>query len=85
MDNIIYDPRVSFKIAACARVARFFLIQFTKRGENIPNYSKLTNGQKMYQMVEIPIFQMEYASLFLSKALQKLPKVGFLVENTYTI
>jgi hypothetical protein len=40
-----------------ARVARFFLIQYTKMGENIPNYKNFTewsqnipNAQKIFQM-----------------------------------
>jgi hypothetical protein len=50
-------------------VARFFLTQNTKTGEN------LTNGQKMYKMA------IEYSKLFHSKALKNLPKSGFFVRK----
>jgi hypothetical protein len=42
--------------------------------------TKLPNGNKMYQIAEIYLFQMtkEYTDLFHSKALQNLPKIGFL-------
>jgi hypothetical protein len=64
---------------AC-RVARFFVTQYTKTGENIPNYYNITkwplnipNGRKIFQMT------IKYTNIFHSKALQDLPKLGFLV------
>jgi hypothetical protein len=69
------------------RVARFFCSKHTKLGKNTPNDHKLyqtainytkwqlniPNGRKIFQMV------IEYTNLCHSKALQNLPKVGFLV------
>jgi hypothetical protein len=31
------------------RVARFYLVEYTKTGENIPNDQKIPNGRKIYQ------------------------------------
>jgi hypothetical protein len=61
-----------------ARVARFVFTQYTKRRENIPNYHNITkwpkyitNGCKIFQMT------VKYTSIFHSKALKNLPKLGF--------
>jgi hypothetical protein len=58
-------------------VARFFLVQNTKTGKNIPNYHKIyqsvSNGRKIDQMV------IKYTKIAHSKTLQNLPKLGFLV------
>jgi hypothetical protein len=50
----------------CTRVARFFLVQHTKTGEN-PTYYKI------YQMA------VKYTDIFHCKILQQLSKFGFLV------
>jgi hypothetical protein len=62
------------------RVARFFLTQCTKTEENytkLPQHyqiaTALPNGHKIYQM------SIKHTSIFQSKALQNLPKSGFLV------
>jgi hypothetical protein len=55
------------------RVARFFLVQQTKKGKNIPNYHKI------YQMsVKRPKVHKIYQHLPLQDP-QNLPKFGFLV------
>jgi hypothetical protein len=51
------------------RVARFFLLQNTNTGKNIPNY------RKIYPMA------IEYSKIFHSNTLQNLPKLGFLVSK----
>jgi hypothetical protein len=63
-------------------VARFFLTQYTKTKENIPNYHFVTkrpqnipNDRKTFQM------KLRYASIFYSKPIQNLPKMGFLVRK----
>jgi hypothetical protein len=67
------------------RVARFFLTQYTKTGKNIPKYHNITkwplsikDGLKIFSMTTI------YIGILHSKALQNLPKLGFLVWK-YTI
>jgi hypothetical protein len=62
------------------RVARFFSTQYTKTWENISNCHKITkwpynvpNGLNIFKMAK------ECTKLFHSKALQNLPKLGFLV------
>jgi hypothetical protein len=78
--------------ASRPRVARFFLIQFTKTEKNLPNYP---NGHKIYQMAVICMyvlqmavittFQMalKYSNTFYLKALQNLPKLGFFGLKIY--
>jgi hypothetical protein len=62
------------------RVARFFLIQYTKMGQSIPTYHLISKWPK-----NIPIggniFQMaiKRTNIFHSKALQNLSKLGYLV------
>jgi hypothetical protein len=71
----------SFALKRAARVARFFLAQYTKTGRN--RYTKLPLNYKM--AIKFPnersIFQNDvvYANLFRSKSLLNLPKLGFLV------
>jgi hypothetical protein len=62
------------------RVARFFLVQtyqngkkYTKGPQTIPEI--IPNGLKIFQIF------IKYNSIFHSKALQNVTKVGFLVEN----
>jgi hypothetical protein len=63
------------------RVARFFLVQHTKTGKNIPNYQirypqsgqKGTHGRKILQTAK------KITKIVHPKALQNLPKLGFLV------
>jgi hypothetical protein len=65
------------------RVARFFLTQNTKSGENVPQmYHKVTkwpwnisNGCNMFQM------GIKYTNIFHSKGLQNLPNLGFWLEK----
>jgi hypothetical protein len=44
--------RTFFNFFAGSRVARFFLLQFTKTRENVPNYvgQNIPNGRKIDQM-----------------------------------
>jgi hypothetical protein len=62
------------------RVARFFLVQNTKTGKNIPNYHKLyqisIKYNKDHKMDQVSI---KYINMFQCKTLQNLPKFGFLV------
>jgi hypothetical protein len=51
----------------------FFLTQFTKIGENIPNCNLQLNGRNIFQI------GVEYTNLLHSTALQNLPKLGFFV------
>jgi hypothetical protein len=69
-----------FYPATKTRVARFFLVENTKTGKNIPNYHIITkwpqnisDGRKIDQIV------IKYTKIFHSKTLQNLPKLGFLV------
>jgi hypothetical protein len=62
------------------RVTRFFFVQIYQNGKNIPIDHKLyqtainyTKWPKIFQMV------IKYKNIFHSKALQILPKLGFLV------
>jgi hypothetical protein len=57
------------------RVARFFLLQLTKTGENVPNDHRLHIPQchKIYQGA------VTYSSFIYSEALENLPKLDFLV------
>jgi hypothetical protein len=57
------------------RVARFFLVNYTKPGKNVPNGHKLCipNVCKIFQLA------IKYSNSFQSEALQNLPKLGFLV------
>jgi hypothetical protein len=56
------------------RVARFFLVQTYQNGKNIPNDHKLyQNVHKIYQIV------LKHTNVFHSKALQNIPKFGYLV------
>jgi hypothetical protein len=62
------------------RVARFFLLQHTKTGKNIPNDHKFTkrpqnraSGRKFYQMT------LKCTGICHYKAFHKLPKLVFLV------
>jgi hypothetical protein len=57
------------------RVARCFLVQTYQNGKNLPNDHKLyvPNGVKKFLM------GITYDNIFHSKALQILPKLGFLV------
>jgi hypothetical protein len=48
--NLVLETGLRARDSLCYRVARFFLVQNTKTGENIPNYHKL------YQMA-IKYFQ----------------------------
>jgi hypothetical protein len=72
--------KLGFLWLSC-RVARFFLLQTYRIGENIPKDHKLCisvghtlpNGLKIFKMV------IKYNNIFHSKALQILPKLGFLV------
>jgi hypothetical protein len=72
------DLQVTFQVFR--RVARFFLTQYIKTRENIPNNHNIAKWPK-----DIPndrkIFSMaiKYTSIFQSKVLQNLPKMGFLV------
>jgi hypothetical protein len=60
------------------RVARFFLAHDTKTGKMYQMTTNYTNGHKLCQMdVNIPVIK--YINIFRSKALQNLPKLGFLV------
>jgi hypothetical protein len=61
-------------------VARFFLAQYTKTGENIPNDHNIAkwplnvaNVSKIFQMT------VKNTTIFHSKAHQNLPKLGLLV------
>jgi hypothetical protein len=63
-----------------SRVARFFRVQYTKEGENIPNDNTITkypqnipNSTKIFPMTRI------YNNIFLSKVLKNIPNLGFLV------
>jgi hypothetical protein len=56
-----------------ARVARFFRHSKPKWWKRDQITTKLPNGRNIFQMAK------EYANLFHSKALQNLPKLGFLV------
>jgi hypothetical protein len=62
------------------RVARFFLVQNTKTGKNIPNYHELyqisIKYNKDHKMDQVSI---KYINMFQCKTLQNLPKFGFLV------
>jgi hypothetical protein len=58
--------RLGIGMGILVRVARFFLLQHTKTGENIPNYHKI------YQTA------IKYA-IFNYKTLPNLPKSEFLV------
>jgi hypothetical protein len=55
------------------RVARFFGPNIPKQEKNTIWQQTIPNGHKIYQMVT------KYTNIFLSKALQNLPKLGFLV------
>jgi hypothetical protein len=73
--------KLLFLLMIVLRVARFFLAQCTKIGENIPNRTKLSNGPNTDLPNDSSIFQMatDYINLLHSKAVQNLPKLGFLV------
>jgi hypothetical protein len=67
------------------RVARFFLTQYTKTVKKRQTYQNITkwpwnipDDNKIFQMT------VKYTNMFLCKALQNLPKLGFLVWK-YTI
>jgi hypothetical protein len=52
-----------------AKVARFFLVQSTKTGQNRPNdHNFFPNGRKIDQMA------IKYANIFHSKTLQNFPE-----------
>jgi hypothetical protein len=64
------------------RIARFFLTQYTKTREKIPNYHQITklplsipNDRKLFQMT------IKYTSIFHYKALQIYPNWDFWLEN----
>jgi hypothetical protein len=69
----------SYDIVYPSRVARFFLAQNTKTGENIPNSQNncpiSIKNAKLPPKIQLAI---KYANLFHFKALQNLPKLGFL-------
>jgi hypothetical protein len=54
------------------RVARFFFVQNTKTGQNLPNFHELKN-RKMDQV------SIKYTNIFHCKTLQNLPQFGFFV------
>jgi hypothetical protein len=64
-------------VSAWIRVARFFLLQYSKTGESIPNYPR------QYTKLPEAIYQMaiKYTNIFHSETLQNLPKFRFLVWN----
>jgi hypothetical protein len=73
------DPFLLSRVTV-SRVARFFLIQYTKTWENIPNYHNITkwpcdipNDRKIFQMA------ITCTIIFYSKAIQNLPQLEFLV------
>jgi hypothetical protein len=74
------DDKLRQPCLPCTRVARFLLTQYTKTSENIPNYHNITKWPQNIPN-DCEIFQMtiKYTSIFHSKALQNLPKLGFLV------
>jgi hypothetical protein len=62
------------------RVARFFLVQNTKMGKNVPNYHELYQLSIKYnKYCKIDQVTIKYTNIFHCKNLQKLPKFGFLV------
>jgi hypothetical protein len=77
---ILKDAEFSVSDTVEPRLARFFSIQHTKTGKNIPN------GNKMYQTAKkIPFgrkmdkMAVRNINIFHCKAFQNLPKLGFLV------
>jgi hypothetical protein len=69
-----------WSLRSSSGVARFFLGQNTKMGKIVPNDHKMTtwpydipNGRTIFQMAK------KYNNDFHSKALQNIPKLGFLV------
>jgi hypothetical protein len=67
-------------IGVVFRVARFFLVHATKTGKMYQMRTKCTQCSKNIPNLH-KIFQMaiKYINIFLSKALQNVPKLGFLV------
>jgi hypothetical protein len=70
----------TLKTTHASRVARFFLTQCTKSGENIPNNQKIAKSplkmQNCHKKFQLAI---KHISLFHSKALQNMTKLVFLV------
>jgi hypothetical protein len=65
-----------------ARVARFFLTQYTKTGKTDQIAAKLPNGNKMFQMAVVYYKRPKnITNLLHSEALQNLPKLVFLVRK----
>jgi hypothetical protein len=64
----------SLHVVGMSRVDRFFLVQHTKTGKNIPKLlQNIPNGSEIDRMA-IP-----FTNIFHCKKLQNLPKFGFLV------
>jgi hypothetical protein len=72
---------VSFRKRKKTRVARFFLTQYSKTREKYQITTTLPNCHRIHIPNDRKIYQMTitYTSIFHSKALQNLPKLGFLV------
>jgi hypothetical protein len=73
--------RLIFSKIVWSRVARFFWHNIPKRGKIYQITATLPNGHKIYQMTVCKTLQItiKYTSIFYSKVLQNLPKLGFLV------
>jgi hypothetical protein len=68
-------PKIGFRKNK-NRVARYFLTQYTKTGENIPNYH---NGLKIYQMaVKYSKFSYNIPTGSIPRPPKIFPKSGFL-------
>jgi hypothetical protein len=74
---ISQKPNVEF--AVNTRVARFFLVQYSKTGKNIPNDHKINPKAIKYTkwLSNIPNGK-KYTNIFHSKALRNTPNLGFL-------
>jgi hypothetical protein len=64
-------------VRTTTRVARFFLVHDTKPGKmhQMNTYVMYQNLHKIFQIA------IKYINIFLSKALQNLPKLEFMVEK----
>jgi hypothetical protein len=83
-------PPNLFRFSASSQVARFFLVQtcrngkkYTKWPQTIPNghICIISNGHTYIIPIGHKLYQtaVKYANIFHSKALQNVPKLGFLV------
>jgi hypothetical protein len=80
----LQEHAISADVLQTNRVARFYLAQHTKTGENVPKRPQnIENDHKMYQIIIKYMYQMDIISMhestFHCKAFQNISKLFSLV------